>query len=72
MLGDLTVETSTDPDDSYPLGPPSPCDVEFQNDNVIIDGKSSLKDKSIDRKVSVRLFYTLLLAIRLYAMRHNW
>lgn len=55
MLGDLTVETSTDPDDSYPLGPPSPCDVEFQNDNVIIDGKSSLKDKSIDRKVS--LFY---------------
>ncbi|KAG4065706.1 hypothetical protein HA402_012384 [Bradysia odoriphaga] len=53
MLGDLTVETSTDPDDSYPLGPPSPCDVEFQNDNVIIDGKSSLKDKSIDRKLKI-------------------
>lgn len=64
MLGDLTVETSTDPDDSYPLGPPSPCDVEFQNDNVIIDGKSSLRDKSIDRKVSFYFSIFLLLSKR--------
>lgn len=43
LLGDLTLETSTDPDDSWTLGPPSPCDVTFHNDNVVIDGKSCLR-----------------------------
>lgn len=55
LLGDLTVETSTDPEpeDSWTLGgPPSPCDVSFQNDNVIINGRSNMKTKSKDQKVS--------------------
>lgn len=58
LLGDLTVETSTDPDpeDSWTLGdPPSPCDVRFQNDNVIINGRSNIKDKSKDQKVSTNI-----------------
>lgn len=58
LLGDLTVETSTDPDpepeDSWTLGdPPSPCDVRFQNDNVIINGKSNMRNKSRDQKVCI-------------------
>lgn len=52
LLENLTVETSTDPDDSWTLGPPSPCDVEFKNDNVIIDGKSCIRDKTKEQKVS--------------------
>lgn len=35
-------------------GPPSPCDVMFINDNILIDGKSSLTQKSrIRQKVSL-------------------
>lgn len=60
VLGDLTLETSTDPDDSWAMGPPSPCDVEFANANIVINGKSSMRNKtSRDSKVSVsngRLF----------------
>lgn len=55
LLGDLTVETSTDPepDDTWICDPPSPCDVQFANANVIVNGKSSLRDKSRnDPKVS--------------------
>lgn len=56
LLGDLTVDcTSTDPepDDSWICDPPSPCDVQFKNANVVINGKSSLRDKSKgDQKVS--------------------
>lgn len=49
LLGDLTVDaTSTDPepDDSWICDPPSPCDVQFKNANVVINGKSSLRDRS--------------------------
>lgn len=59
LLGDLTVETSTDPDDSWTLGPPSPCDVEFENDNVIIDGKSSIRNKSKEQKLKIHFSDTL-------------
>lgn len=55
LLGDLTVETSTDPepDDTWICNPPSPCDVQFKNANVVINGKSSLRDKSkSDSKVN--------------------
>lgn len=55
LLGDLTVETSTDPEpnDTWICDPPSPCDVQFKNANVVINGKSSLRDKSKnDQKVS--------------------
>lgn len=62
LLGDLTVETSTDPepDDSWICDPPSPCDVQFKNANVVINGKSSLRDKSrSDPKVSVKVAFKL-------------
>lgn len=58
LLGDLTVETSTDPepDDTWVCDPPSPCDVQFKNANVIVNGKSSLRDKSrSDLKVSLNI-----------------
>ena len=60
LLGDLTVETSTDPepDDSWICDPPSPCDVQFKNANVVINGKSSLRDKSRgDPKVCRKHFF---------------
>lgn len=59
LLGDLSLETSTDPDDEWTMGPPSPCDVEFENANIIIDGKSSIRIRS--RDVSVSSFYCLYL-----------
>lgn len=32
--------------DEYSLcRPPSPCDVEFENANIVIDGKSSIRQK---------------------------
>lgn len=54
------METSTDPEpeDSWTLGgPPSPCDVAFQNDNIIINGKSNIRDKTKDQKVSKERYY---------------
>lgn len=54
LLGDLSVETSTDTDyDDYSMCPPSPCDVEFENANIVIDGKSSIRQKSKDSSVSI-------------------
>lgn len=59
LLGDLTVETSTDPepDDSWICDPPSPCDVQFKNANVVINGKSSIRDRSRN-DTKVRRFYS--------------
>lgn len=55
VLGDLTLETSTDPDDSWAMGPPSPCDVEFANANIVINGKSSMRNKtSRDSKCKIQ------------------
>ncbi|XP_062555456.1 mucin-2 isoform X2 [Armigeres subalbatus] len=55
VLGDLTLETSTDPDDSWAMGPPSPCDVEFANANIVINGKSSMRTKtSRDNKFKIQ------------------
>lgn len=55
VLGDLTLETSTDPDDSWAMGPPSPCDVEFANANIVINGKSSMRNKtSRDSKFNIQ------------------
>ncbi|XP_021704564.1 transcription factor mef2A isoform X1 [Aedes aegypti] len=55
VLGDLTLETSTDPDDSWAMGPPSPCDVEFANANIVINGKSSMRNKtSRDSKFKIQ------------------
>lgn len=56
LLGDLSVETSTDTDyDDYSMCPPSPCDVEFENANIVIDGKSSIRQKSKDSSVSINI-----------------
>lgn len=52
VLGDISLETSTDPDDAWTMGPPSPCNIEFENDNVIIDGKSNLRKQLNRSKVS--------------------
>lgn len=55
IVGEITI----DPDDAFTLGPPSPCDVEFENDNIIINGKSSIRDKSRDQKVSLNFIIIL-------------
>ncbi|GAB0088909.1 hypothetical protein DMENIID0001_033730 [Sergentomyia squamirostris] len=54
LLGDAPLETSTDPDDSWTMGPPSPCDVDFHNDNVIINGKSSLRGRGDSKQWKIR------------------
>lgn len=50
-------ESFTDEDEEELMrsleGPPSPCDVVFVNDNVLIDGKSSISQKTKKAKVSV-------------------
>lgn len=43
-------------------GPPSPCDVSFLNDNILIDGKSSLSQKTTKKaKVTQHLFFIFVL-----------
>ncbi|KAI8117756.1 hypothetical protein CVS40_10429 [Lucilia cuprina] len=60
LLGDLSVETSTDMDyDDFSMCPPSPCDVEFVNANIVIDGKSSIRQKSKDTTFRVQFNDTL-------------
>lgn len=47
LLSDTCLDTSTDTDEIWQqMGPPSPCDVEFINANIIIDGKSSIRNRS--------------------------
>lgn len=66
LLGDLSVETSTDMDyDDFSMCPPSPCDVEFVNANIVIDGKSSIRQKSKDATVSKRMYFFKTSKIRL-------
>jgi hypothetical protein len=66
LLGDLTLETSTDDleEDAWTLGPPSPCTVEFPDGGVIINGKSSLRSKPKEAKVS-HIYTNLLLLVYL-------
>lgn len=73
LLGDLTLDSSTDPDDGYQMvrcshrirrlgtpnrlfscfqGPPSPCDVEFENAYIVPEGKSSIRTRTKEVKVS--------------------
>lgn len=54
LPGATLDESLADDDDDWMLsleGPPSPCDVVFINDNVLIDGRSSLSQKSKKAKV---------------------
>lgn len=61
LLGDLSLETSTDSDyDDFSMCPPSPCDVEFENANIVIDGKSSIRQKSKEATVSKVNFINIL------------
>lgn len=47
LLGEVGEESYTDPEDL----PPSPCDVTFEGDNVLINGKSNLKKSPKQVKV---------------------
>lgn len=61
------METSTDMDyDDFSLCPPSPCDVEFVNANIVIDGKSSIRQKPKDSTVNVKNKYDLGFAKKPY------
>ncbi|XP_067636450.1 serine-rich adhesin for platelets isoform X3 [Eurosta solidaginis] len=60
LLGDLSLETSTDSDyDDFSMCPPSPCDVEFENANIVIDGKSSIRQKPKEATFRVQFNDTL-------------
>ncbi|XP_018797860.1 PREDICTED: uncharacterized protein LOC108974458 [Bactrocera latifrons] len=60
LLGGLSLETSTDSDyDDFSMCPPSPCDVEFENANIVIDGKSSIRQKSKEATLRVQFNDTL-------------
>lgn len=48
-------ESFTDEDEEirkYLEAPPSPCDVTFINDNILIDGKSSIRQRTKNSRVS--------------------
>uniref|UniRef100_A0A1I8PMD5 Uncharacterized protein n=1 Tax=Stomoxys calcitrans TaxID=35570 RepID=A0A1I8PMD5_STOCA len=45
--------------DDFSMCPPSPCDVEFVNANIVIDGKSSIRQKSKDATFHVQFNDTL-------------
>lgn len=66
LLPGASVDESFTDDDEELLrsleGPPSPCDVTFINDNVLIDGRSSLSQKT--RKYKVRNAFDSRLFIR--------
>ncbi|XP_050506409.1 uncharacterized protein DDB_G0284459 [Diabrotica virgifera virgifera] len=54
--GATILESFTDEDEEILRsleGPPSPCDVTFINDNILIDGKSSLSQKTKKAKLKL-------------------
>lgn len=53
---DATLDASTTDDGEWELsgGPPSPCDVSFCNDNVLINGRSNLSRTPRNHKVNDR------------------
>jgi hypothetical protein len=56
LPGASVGESFTDDDDEILRsleGPPSPCDVTFINDNILIDGKSSLSQKTKKAKLKI-------------------
>lgn len=70
VLGDLTLETSTDPDDAWAAGPPSPCNGEFANAYIVINGKSSMRNKTSrsNNKVSYTFWLSPRFEIQLVAI----
>ena len=72
---DATLDASTTDDGEWELsgGPPSPCDVSFCNDNVLINGRSNLSrtprnHKVNDRFVSYYYYYYLIC----HSHYHTW
>lgn len=64
LPGAPVEEFRTDDEDDWMLslnGPPSPCDVSFENDNVLIQGKSSISKQPKRQKVSVYTTYLFFL-----------
>lgn len=52
LLDNGGEESSTDADsEDWISDPPSPCDVTFEGDNVLINGKSNLSRQPKQRKV---------------------
>lgn len=51
---DATLDASTTDDSDWEIsgGPPSPCDVSFLNDNILINGRSNLSKSPRNHKVS--------------------
>lgn len=75
----LAAESESEEEDTRP---PSPCSVRFVNDNVVINGKSSMAARPTkatrDRAAKVNIFliikcYTFIaykkISVRLYAIR---
>lgn len=61
LLSDTCLDTSTDTDEMWQqMGPPSPCDVEFINANIIIDGKSSIRNRSTKELHVSLTFFTYI------------
>lgn len=54
-LNGITVDTDTDDLWSFRNNPPSPCNVAFENANVIINGRSNIKNRVKDqRRMSIQ------------------
>lgn len=50
-------ETALDREDWNLInGPPSPCNIQFEGDNVVINGKSNLRKQPKDKKVNTVFF----------------
>lgn len=74
LLGDLSVETSTDTesDDAWTLGgPPSPCDVQFKNDNVVINGRSNIRNRTKYNKNHNIQFHEILTSLYEYPSENS-
>lgn len=55
LLDSGVEESSTDGDcDDWTLDPPSPCDVVFEGDNILINGKSNLSRNPKQRKLRIQ------------------
>ncbi|XP_066588336.1 uncharacterized protein bif isoform X2 [Prorops nasuta] len=53
---DATVDASTTDDADWEIsgGPPSPCDVSFTNDNILINGRSNLSKQPRNHKCRIQ------------------
>lgn len=52
---DATLDASTTDDNDWDNseGPPSPCDIKFTNDNILINGRSNLSRSPRNHKVFI-------------------